>query len=119
MVRGQADASLSVNLDPNGDGIGGLDHEVMLEGGAKFGVEFGDQLQFNIPGETTGVLQWSSDGQGSYRIHFGLGREVNLAEFLAEFAESSKAGDILHKVIKNLDISAMGQGQVRLTASHT
>lgn len=115
VVGGTVEASMSVNLDPNGDGFGGQDHAVMLAGGSQFKIEFGDQVKFSIPGESEAVLYWHHDGKGGFKGYLGYSRSVTLSEFMADLAETSKAGELLHNVLGKIDLQTdVGvQAQVR------
>lgn len=104
VIGGTVEASMSVNLDPNGDGFGGKDHAVLLAGGSQFKIEFADQVKFNIPGESKAVLNWHHDGKGGFKGYLGQSTSVTLSQFLADLAEASKAGELLHNVLGKIDL---------------
>lgn len=108
----RADASLTVDLDPNKDGLGGKDHSVMIEGTSEFYIQFADQMKFNLGGETAGVLFWSADGKGNFQGYLGSSVGMSLEEFSTDIGQDNAAGKMIHSVISKFDASVEVETQV-------
>ena len=107
-----ATSALSVGLDPQTNGMGQIDHEVLLDSDVMIDVTVFDRFTLKLPIDFDAVVHWKVLSEDLFQFHLGLSSELSLGEIFDAMDIESRVGKFLNFLLERLDLSVRVSLQV-------